>query len=434
MATFIPARPRAAWSAAALALLLTACGAGSSPTAPPAPVEQPSPPVAPLQYVIGGSANGLDGRAVLQNNADDDLTLDANGPFAFTTPVTSGASYAVTIRQQPLWQHCNVENGMGQAATNVSDVALHCAPALANVTPFAGSGMNDDLDGEASLASFVDPTAVALDANGTLYLSSGSAIRKISPLGTVTTLTRDLVSPQHMVVDASGNIYVADSGAHLVRKITPAGVITTVAGNGAAMSMDGQGSSASFNRPWGIALDAAGNLYVTESAGHRIRKITPDAMVTTFAGTGMVGNMDGLGTAAGFSNPKGITLDAAGTIYLADKDNHSIRTITKDGMVSTLTNSTGARVAFTEPSGVQVDAQGAVYVGTSRGRIVGRVSPAGVVTTLAGQPGIAGSITGSGSGARFVFPSSVALDGAGNLFVLDTGTRLIRKITPQPAP
>jgi DNA-binding beta-propeller fold protein YncE len=127
-------------------------------------------------------------------------------------------------------------------------------------------------------------------------------------------------------VDAAGNVYVADLNNHRIRKITPARTVTTLAGSSSGFA-DGVGTAARFNNPLGVAVDAAGNLYVGDRFNHRIRKITPAGVVTTLAGTGTTGSADGVGTAARFNNPFGVAVDAAGNLYVADAFNHRIRKI-----------------------------------------------------------------------------------------------------------
>ncbi|HEY4195977.1 MAG TPA: hypothetical protein VGM63_10605, partial [Mucilaginibacter sp.] len=143
-------------------------------------------------------------------------------------------------------------------------------------------------------------------------------------------------NPTGVAVDASGNVYVADLLNNLIRKIAPGGVVTTLAGSGSIGSADGTGASASFYFPNSLAVDALGNVYVTDDVNNLIRKITPGGVVTTFAGTGLAGSANGLGTTASFSDPAGITLDIAGNAYVADANNNLIRKISPAGLVTTL--------------------------------------------------------------------------------------------------
>ena len=220
------------------------------------------------------------------------------------------------------------------------------------VTTLAGSGSPGFADGAGKEASFKYPAGIALDGSGNIYLADAynNRIRKITPAGVVTTLAgsgkegfadgmgKDAVfnGPAGIAIDRDGNIYTAEWKGHRVRKITPAGVVTTLAGSGKAGFADGTGAGASFNTPEGVALDSKGNVYVADSANNKIRKISPSGVVTTLAGSGKKDFVNGVGAEAGFMDPKGIALDAVGNVYVSDKGNHQIRKITPGGVVTTL--------------------------------------------------------------------------------------------------
>jgi len=245
--------------------------------------------------------------------------------------------------------------------------------------------------------------------------------------------------PTGMATDRDGNIYVADLLNSEIRKITPAGMVSTLAGSAPEQgNLDGTGTTARFFYPDSVALDADGNVYTTDFSNHTIRKITPAGIVTTFAGMAQqTGSADGLGESARFFEPSGLTLDAGGTIYVADQSNHTIRKISPVGSVSTLAGSpgqsgsadgTGDAARFSNPGGVAVDSAGTVYVTDYSNHTIRKITPAGNVNTLAGSPGIQGQEDGVGLAARFTFPRRIAVDGLGNLFV--AGGANIRKITP----
>jgi sugar lactone lactonase YvrE len=274
------------------------------------------------------------------------------------------------------------------------------------VTTFAGSGVGGATDATGTSATFNLPSGVAVDSSGNVSIAdwSNQKIRVITPAGVVTTLAgcagtcatggadgtgaaASFNGPQGNAVDSAGNIFVAEGTANKIRKITPAGVVTTFAGCAAptspcaAGSANGTGTAASFSTPTSIAIDSANNLYVVDGANNKIRKITPAAVVTTFAGSGAAGSADGTGTAATFNLPTGLAIDSSGNVYVVDASNRKIR----------------------------------------------RITPAGVVTTVAGA-GSAGGADGIGSAASFNFPYGIAVDATGNLYVADYSNSKIRKI------
>ena len=253
-----------------------------------------------------------------------------------------------------------------------------------------------------------------------------------------------------ITTDNAGNVYVTDRFNHSIRKITPTGVVSTFAGTGGFGNVDGIGTAASFWEPNGITIDPSGNLYVVEVFNHQVRKITPAGVVTTFAGTGAAGNIDGIGTTASFDTPTGITTDAAGNIYVAEINNHQIRKITPSGVVTTLAGSgvagsadgVGTLASFNQPTGIVTDASGNIYVTDGGNHIIRKVSPTGVVTTIAGLAGVTGNINGNATSSTFNNPIGITVDIDGNLLISDFSNNMIRKIedcileppTPTPIP
>jgi sugar lactone lactonase YvrE len=249
-------------------------------------------------------------------------------------------------------------------------------------------------------------------------------------------------APYGTAVDSSGNVYVADLGNDTIRKITPSGVVTTLAGMaGVAGSADGQGSAARFNTPVGVAVDTQGNVYVSDEANETIRKITPGGLVSTFAGqVGVGGTTNGTGTGATFSSPAGIGVDPSGNVYVADQTDSTIRKITPGGVVTILAGTTST-VGFTDgapnvarfnnPYGLAVDPSGNVYVADTGNRIVRMITPSGTVSTIAGTAKVAGTANGTGPAASFETVLGIAADGSGNVYVSDEGIdETIRKIAP----
>jgi sugar lactone lactonase YvrE len=200
-------------------------------------------------------------------------------------------------------------------------------------------------------------------------------------------------------VDAAGNLYVTDNYSFVIRKITPDGTVTTVAGKvGDPGSVDGKGAVVRVGKPRGVAVDRAGNVYVADEAFNTVRKIAADGLVTTIAGNANLdgGAANGVNTNATFFAPRALAVDAKGIIYVADTDNNVIRKITPDGVVTTFAgqaghagNTDGQRAAarFNAPRGVAVDKAGNVYVADSQNAAIRKITPDGVVTTLGKTPG-----------------------------------------------
>lgn len=239
----------------------------------------------------------------------------------------------------------------------------------------------------------------------------------------------------------TGTIYIGDFGNSTIRTVTPGGVVSTLAGTpGSFAFADGTGSAARFNGNGGLALDAAGNLFVADWDNFLVRRVTAAGVVTTLAGSpGSAGSTDGTGAAARFVNPNGLAIDTAGNVYVADWGNATIRRITPAGVVTTLAGTpgspgsadgTGAAARFSLPTGVAVDSAGNVYVADQGNNTIRRITPAGVVTTLAGSAGSAGSTDGTGSAARFISPSVLSISPTGDLFVIaGVNGETVRKIT-----
>lgn len=314
----------------------------------------------------------------------------------------------------------------------------------------AGSGTAGATNGASTSAQFNAPVGVAADYEGNVYVAdtSNHRIRKVAPDGSVTTFAgsgtagsangtgaaAQFNNPTDVAIGPMGNIYVADSSNHRIRKITPAGVVTTFAGSGTAGTTNGSATVARFNLPRSLAADASGNIYVADTTNHRIRKVTPAGEVSTFAGSGTVGTTNGSATAARFSSPDGIALDKDGNAYVADRGNNRIRKVTTDGTVSTLAgttagsaNGTGTAAQFTAPRGVAVDAEGNVFVADTGNNRIRKITPAGVVTYVSGS-GTAGFANGASTAAQFSGPAGIAISPLGKVYVGDTVNNRIRVV------
>lgn len=419
---------------------LSACGGGGSSSPSPAPTS--------TTYTLSGSVSNLTSSGLTLSNAVDTLKVPPNATtIVFPTQLSGGASYNVSIVSQPLGftDFCALTNASGTfASTNISNVTVTCRPTLAVVTTFAGGGAGVNQNGIGTSASFWSPRGVAVDTIGNVYVadSNNRLIRKITPGGSVSTfagsgsagnsdgngVNASFTYPVGVAVDASGNVYVADYYGNIIRKITSAGVVTTLAGSGVEGKLDGTGVSASFSGPSGITVDTFGNVYVADTLNHSIRKISTSGQVTTIAGSGFIGNVNGTGIGSSFFGPAGIVVDPLGNLYVGDTNNDMIRKITPAGVVTTFAGGG----SFNSPQGLALDAAGNIYVADVVNQVIEKITPAGVVSILAGN-GVAGvgGTNGAGTSASFYHPIGVAVDSSGNVFVVELGNNQIRKISPQ---
>ncbi|WP_323755789.1 putative Ig domain-containing protein [Roseivirga sp.] len=350
--------------------------------------------------------------------------------YAITTSDADGDAVTVTANTKPSW--------------------LNLSEGQAIVRTIAGSSVFGSAEGTGAAASFWDPRGIVVDAVGNIYVADqqNNRIRIIDTQGVTSTwagsTSRGLVDgtgtearfflPSALAIDADGNIYVADSGNHTIRKISPSGVVTTLAGSFGS-GADGIGTSALFNNPAGLAVDSEGNVYVSDDQNYSIRKITPEGVVTTLAGSGNRGSSNGTGTEAEFDNPRGLAVGPDGNIYLADRENNLIRKITPEGVVTTFVGSgnasfadgTGSEAEFYNPVDVVFDPSGNLYVLDQFNQRIRKVTAEREVTTVAGSsfsPIV--SVDGIGTSASFYFGYHMTADQNGDLYVAQTHS--IRKI------
>jgi sugar lactone lactonase YvrE len=356
--------------------------------------------------------------------------------------------------------------GIGQMSTTstgsltsatlaVTSVGRLLSP-IVTVSTFAGSGAQSFSDGTGTNAMFNNPSGIVVDQAGDIFVGDwgNNCIRKITSLGFVSTLAGDgtqgfadgtgtnakFSRPNGVSLDSSGNIFVADVVNNRIRRVTPSGVVTTLAGDGTQGFADGIGTNAKFRLPNGVSVDTNGNVYVADYQNHRIRKVSSSGVVTTLAGSGTAGYLDGTGTSALLNGPTGLFVDFNGNVIVSEAAGYRIRQITPSGVVTTLAgdgtkgyvDGIGTSAKFDSTEGLTVDRSGNIYVTDPNINRIRKITPSGVVTTLAGD-GTQGFADGIGTNAKIYYPTGVALDSAGNLYIAASGNNRIRKITFSPS-
>jgi len=320
-----------------------------------------------------------------------------------------------------------------------------------------GTGGTGGGGGPATDASFRGPGALAVDSSGNLFFTDGFRVRKVTPQGIISTVAgsdklpnrgysgeggpatqASLSSPQGVAVDTNGNLYIADSNRIL--KVNAQGIISTVAGNGQCCdTTDGvSATSVAVPFPSGVAVDQQGVIYIAQTLTSRIRRVGTDGIITTIAGGFGDG---GPATAAMLYAPNGIALDGSGNLYIADLLNNRVRRVSPDGIIRTVAgtgvaNFTGDQgpaslASINEPTGIAVDFSGDVYFGDSINYRVRKIDPLGTITTYAGNGNW--NFAGEGGQARPAVlnnPLSVLVDPAGNVFLSDTNNNRVRRIAP----
>lgn len=319
------------------------------------------------------------------------------------------------------------------------------------VSTLAGSGTVGSANANGILASFNLPTVVALDSFGNVFVvdRSNHKIRKITPNGDVTTFAGSGVSgsvdgigtaasfrfPDGAAFDTHNNLFISDQSNHKIRKITPDGTVSTFAGSGIMGAIDGVGIAASFYYPAGMTVDANDNLLIADYGNNKIRKVTPDGIVTTFAGTGVAGSQEGTTLTAQFNGATGVCLDSFGNVFVADYYNNKIRKIDVLGNVSTFAGSgaigaldgNGILASFHSPAIIAVDNNNNLFVTDEGNHKIREIKPDGTVSTYAGN-GTIGATNGIATSAQFNSPTGVAIDNLNTVFVADYSNHKIRKI------
>jgi len=360
------------------------------------------------------------------NNLSITITLDNNAKGVLSGMGLSGTGPYTLSSDTP----ANVQTKLRALVFNPTDNRV--APASTETTTFtitANDGTDDSTPNNTT-------TVISTSINDAPTITS-------TPITTINEDSNYSYTLGATDVDGDGLTWSVKSGTSLPSwlSLNSSSNVTTFAGSGTIGATDATGTAASFYRPFGVAVDSSGNIYVADYYNHKIRKVTSSGVVSTLAGSGTSGSTDATGTAASFNYPTDVAVDSSGNIYVADKNNNKIRKITPAGVVTTLAGSadnssgsvdgTGTAASFNFPSGLALDSSGNIYVADYSNNKIRKVTPAGVVTTLAGSTdNSSGSADGTGSAAKFNGPSGVALDSSGNIYVADLKNQKIRKITP----
>jgi sugar lactone lactonase YvrE len=329
---------------------------------------------------------------------------------------------------------------------------------LAGDNAFRGAFSGDGRP--AANASLNSPSSATMDANGNLYIvdSNNQAIRKVDANGVITTVAGNGTNgyfgdggvakaaqfsyPSRVAVDFSGNVYIVDSGNERVRKVDANGLITTVAGNGSyGYSGDGgAATNAMLNYPYGVAVDASGNIYISDINNERVRRVGANGVISTVAGNGSQGYMGdgGFATQAKLNIPRGVAIDAIGNLFIADSGNNLIRKIATNGIITTVAGGGGngysgdggpaIMASLNNPYDVAVDVDGNLYIADLGNEVIRKVDPTGIITTVAGGGAAGLGDGGDATNAILAGPASVAVDVHGNLLIADTGNNRIREV------
>ena len=408
----------------------------------------------PWDVAVDGSGNLY----IADRNNNRIRKVDSSGNISTVagtgTAGFSGDGAAATAAQLQNPQGVALDGSGNLYITDRGNERIRKVDSSGNISTVAGNGtagFGGD-SGAATAAQLSDPSGgVALDGSGNLYIvdRGNHRIRKVDSDGNISTVAgrEQLSNPYGVAPDGSGNLYIADTGNHRIYKVNSAGVISTVAGSGTAgYSGDGGAAvAAQLNFPRGVAPDGSGNLYIADTWNSRIRKVNSAGTITTVAGDGTAGfSGDGAAaTAARLSYPSGVVLDGAGNLYIADWQNGRIRKVDTAGIITTVAGDGGVGFSgdggaataaqLSGPRGVAVDGSGNLYIADYSNHRIRKVNSAGVISTVAGSgtAGFSGD-GGAAMAAQLNFPSGVALDALGNLYIAEWVNHRIRKIATVP--
>jgi sugar lactone lactonase YvrE len=387
---------------------------------------------------------------ISDSKTTDSVSHAGTGYTAFTSSITGltpGTTYYIRA-------YAVNSAGVGYGGITSFTTSATLGSVIATVTTYAGGTASGYMDGSAAGALFNNPEGVTVDKQGNLFVSDSfnDLIREVSNTGTVSTIagnqtlgyqdgpaaSAEFYAPNGQAFDSKGNLYVADFGNNIIRKITPAGVVSTFAGtgiagyrNGAATSANLTGSADSlsmFNNPQGVCVDASDNVYVADRGNNVIREILTTGRTKTIAGNKVKGFIDATDEAAFFNNPTGVAVDSKGNVYVTDQGNSSLRMVSSAGVVTTLVGNPVQTTLLNYPSAITIDALGNLYIVDESGRIF-EFTTAKVLYLLAGKLNTAGFTNGVGSVALFNNPQGISIDANNNIYVADQFNNCIRKIT-----
>jgi sugar lactone lactonase YvrE len=421
---------------------------GSTPPANPPP--PPVPTITAISPTSGpfNTAVTITGTNFSATGSDD--TVKFNGAVATVQSATATSIVAIV----PVGADTGVVTVTVNAKTATGPVFDYIY--TYTLSTLAGDGNLGYVDGAGASAEFKQPTGVAVDGQGNVYVvdTYNNVIRKITASGVVSTLAGSTIAGYvdgpassaeflnpfgGIAVDGQGNVYVTDTYNNNIRKITSSGDVSTFAGKAPGGWLDGSRLTAEFYLPAGAAFDGRGNLYIGDAGNSRIRIITTSGQVGTVAGIGVAGFADGVGPlAAEFNNPYAVIVDPQGNVYVADATNNRIRKITPSETVSTFAGNGTAGFAdgpaagaeFNTPVGLGLDSLGNLYVSDYSNQRIRKITPSGIVSTLAGN-GTVGFADGPAASAEFRFPYGIAVDPHGNVYVAEYFNNRVRKISKQ---
>lgn len=371
-----------------------------------------------------------------------ELSQHRRNNFSLVTSATKNKSFTSAARTFVLLAFVSANLSLTYGQLTIRTFAGSPAPGATNgpgpVARFDHpAGLATDLSGNIYVADTENSTIRKITPDGTVTTIAGLA----GSFGTNDNFgsSARFYGPEAIAANSAGQLFVTDSANSTIRKIS-GGTVSTFAGvAGVSNSFDGAGANAQFFHPEGVATDSGGNVYVADTWNHTIRKITPGGTVTTLAGlAGNFGAADGTNSKARFNRPTGIAVDSATNVFIADSLNHTIRKITPNGTVITIaglagvwgsSDGTNNAARFYLPEGIGIATNGDLFVTDSGNQLVRKVSPTGtnwVVTTVAGLNGVAGSANGTGTNAQFNFPAAIGFDTAGYLYIADIGNNTIR--------